>query len=63
MQPTFNISVYLAFGMKILQALQNLPEDNGYEALLERPRLHEIQGRASPEVLHDDPQFRALDSV
>ena len=46
--------------MEVVEALNDLSEDDGDVDLLEAARLHQVQGRAAAQVLHDDPQLGAL---
>lgn len=50
----------LLFGVQVVEALENLAQDDGDVHLLEMAGLHEVERRAAAKVLHDDPQFGAL---
>jgi len=52
---TFDISVKLHFAVQVVQALEDLPENDLDVALLELAGLHQVQGRTATQVLHDDP--------
>jgi hypothetical protein len=53
--------VELHFAVQIVESLQNFSEDDLDVALLELAGLHQVQGRPAAQVLHDDPELRALE--
>lgn len=52
---TFDVSMELHFAVKIVEPLQDFPQDDLDVALLELAGLHEVQGGPTPKVFHDDP--------
>ena len=57
---TFNVPVQFALGMQVVETFQYFPKYDGDECLVEGAGLHEVECWAAAQVLHDDPQFRAL---
>ncbi len=59
---TFDVAVNLPLRVQVFQSLENLSDDGGNVDLVETAatRLGHVQSRAAAQILHDDPQFAAL---
>ncbi len=52
---TFDISVKFHFAMEIIEAFEHFSEDDLDVTFLKLAGLHQVQGRPTAQVLHDDP--------
>jgi len=53
--------VNLALCVQVVEAFEDLADYYGDVGLFEGPGLHEVEGRASAQILHDDPELGALE--
>ena len=57
---TFDVAVEFALRVQVLESFEDLAQNDGDLHLVEAARFHQVQRRAAAQVLHDDPQLRAL---
>ena len=58
---SLDVSVQLPLLVQVVKPLDHLPQDDRDVLLLQAAGLHQVQGRAAAQVLHDDPKLGALE--